>query len=111
MLDSQEPKEACSLLPQSFFKYGSFPSSPVALDVPFWNSRYTMRFTNLLLAGLSATAVVAVPSNSHVIHEKRSETPRNWKRVARLDADVVLPMRFGLTQSNLDKGHDLLMEV
>lgn len=25
--------------------------------------------------------------------------------------DRVLPMRFALTQSNLDKGHDWLMEV
>jgi hypothetical protein len=29
----------------------------------------------------------------------------------RVDGAVELPIRVGMTQSNLDKGHDLLMEV
>ena len=70
-----------------------------------------MRVSSLLLAGVSVISVAAIPSSTHVIHERRLEVPRNWERKHRLDPDVVLPMRIGLTQSNLQKGDHLLMEV
>jgi len=49
---------------------------------------------------------------SHVVHERRQ--PRNtdgWKRADRADPVAILPIRIGLTQSNLDLGHDLLMNM
>jgi tripeptidyl-peptidase-1 len=72
-----------------------------------------MRFS--ILAAIAATAALAsaVPAASdHVLHEKRSEAPKNWvKRSRMVNGGIKLPMRIGLTQTNLDKGHDLLMEV
>ena len=53
----------------------------------------------------------AIPSAPHVLHERRVGEPKHWEKTSRLDPDVVLPMRIGLTQSNLDKGDELLMEM
>lgn len=64
-----------------------------------------------ILAGLAAVATaVSTPSN-HVLHEKRAAEPKHWSKRDAVDSSVVLPMRIGLTQQNLDKGHDMLMEV
>ncbi|KAL7907385.1 Tripeptidyl-peptidase sed1 [Trichoderma velutinum] len=48
----------------------------------------------------------------HVIHEKRSHPSSGilLKR-DRVDGDLALPMRIGMTQSNLDAGHDMLLDV
>lgn len=74
-----------------------------------------MRFYSL--AGLAALAsvVVAAPTNKinfqrHVLHERR-ETSENWVKRDRVHSDVKLPMRIGLVQSNLNNGHELLMQV
>jgi tripeptidyl-peptidase-1 len=66
---------------------------------------------------LVAVAAIAALSNAapapikHVLHEKRQTPSSDWVKVARIKGTAILPMRIGLTQSNLDKGHDLLMEV
>ncbi|TAQ88300.1 hypothetical protein B7494_g3398 [Chlorociboria aeruginascens] len=52
----------------------------------------------------------AVPE-SHVVHEKRDVTTSIWVKRERIAADVLLPMRIGLTQRNLEQGYDLLMDV
>ncbi|KOS16763.1 Tripeptidyl-peptidase sed1 [Escovopsis weberi] len=59
---------------------------------------------------LTAAAVLASPCNNHVVHEKR-DINTHWVKRDRLAANDVLPMRIGLAQRNLDKGHDLLMEI
>ncbi|KAF4617122.1 hypothetical protein D9613_005784 [Agrocybe pediades] len=69
----------------------------------------------LVLVALSAAAV-AVPSTRpassvHVLHEKRAMEPVDWVKSRPLDADWILPMRFGLAQQNLDKIEDMLMSV
>lgn len=51
------------------------------------------------------------PRSSHVLHEKRAMEPTNWAISRKLEADRVLPMRFGLTQSNLHKLEEMLMSV
>ncbi|KAK9776698.1 putative Peptidase S53 domain-containing protein [Seiridium cardinale] len=63
-------------------------------------------------------AVVALPlcsaaptTSSHVSHEQRRSQDRLWTRSNRVDSSAVLPMRIALTQSNLEKGPELLMEV
>ncbi|KAG6829789.1 hypothetical protein H0H92_003444 [Tricholoma furcatifolium] len=48
---------------------------------------------------------------THVVHEKRAAEPIDWKIVRRLENNRVLPMRFGLTQQNLDRIDDMLMDV
>lgn len=59
---------------------------------------------------LSALGVVAAYGD-HIVHERRDILPDAWSEIARLGGQEVLPVRIGLAQSNLDKGHDLLMEM
>lgn len=72
-----------------------------------------MRFFTLIPLATFAVLVSALPSSSsnHVLHEKRVAHTRGWLKSRRLEADKVLPMRFGLTQRNLDKLEDMLMSV
>jgi tripeptidyl-peptidase-1 len=68
-----------------------------------------MHFAVFALACVGvASAIPAVP---HVLHEQRVDAPKHWEKTARLAPDVVLPIRIGLTQSNLDIGDELLMEM
>lgn len=55
----------------------------------------------------------AAPTDSvrHVLHEKRSTTPRRWQRGQRVHADAILPIKIGLAQNNLDNGYELLLDV
>lgn len=49
---------------------------------------------------------------SHIVHERHE--PRHtegWTRAERADQDAILPMRIGLKQSNVDLGHELLMNL
>jgi tripeptidyl-peptidase-1 len=50
---------------------------------------------------------------SHVLHERHTpEHTEGWAVVVeRPDPKASLPMRIGLKQSNLDRGHELLMDV
>lgn len=70
-----------------------------------------MRSFYALTLALWATGGLAAPAKQHsVIHEKRGLS-REWRRLNRVARDVVLPMRIGLTQNNLDAGHEMLMRV
>ncbi|KAF7118908.1 hypothetical protein CNMCM5793_008544 [Aspergillus hiratsukae] len=70
-----------------------------------------MRVSQLTLL-LAVAAVRAVPSSiKHVLHEKRQAPSVDWVQSARVDTNAILPMRIGLTQNNLEKGYDFLMEV
>ena len=71
-----------------------------------------MRLQALLVAGSVALSATAAPtSTSHVVHEKRQSQPINWTKYSRVDPSTVLPVRIGLTQSNLENGPNLLEEV
>lgn len=68
--------------------------------------------TSFLLLHTLVAGVLAIPTRTdYVLHERRDVVPAHWTGEKRLDGQTVLPMRIGLTQSNLDRGHDLLMEV
>ncbi|KAI1337368.1 subtilisin-like protein [Xylariaceae sp. FL0016] len=60
---------------------------------------------------------VTVPSkrsvpHTHVRHEKRSGSQGNaWTKIERARSEVLLPMRIGLNQPNLKRGHELLMDI
>jgi hypothetical protein len=57
-------------------------------------------------------AITAAPTIiNHVLHEERQTPSSDWIKGVRIEGDAILPMRIGLTQSNLEKGHELLMEV
>lgn len=73
-----------------------------------------------LAAGLAfaAAPVSGRPSSNYVLHETRGASStgqpngvRHWKRGTRLDPDAIIPLRIGLTQTNLDLGYDKLMDV
>lgn len=70
--------------------------------------------TRTWLAALLA-AVMALPTaqttDSHVLHEKRTNTLREWRRGDRVNEDALLPIRIGLVQSNLDDAYEHLMDV
>ncbi|KAL1966156.1 hypothetical protein VTN77DRAFT_4708 [Rasamsonia byssochlamydoides] len=70
-----------------------------------------MKSSILLLGALAATALAAPASSKHVLHERREVLPRSWNEARRVDGRTKLPMRIGLAQSNLDRAHELLMDV
>ncbi|KAF2706003.1 subtilisin-like protein [Pleomassaria siparia CBS 279.74] len=47
----------------------------------------------------------------NVVHEKRSSAPPGWLKREPLEKDAVLPISIALTQRNLDKGYEWLMDV
>ena len=71
-----------------------------------------MHFQNFICFGAIALTATAAPTfTSHAVHEKRRSEPLNWAKYSRVDNSTVLPIRIGLTQSNLDNGPSLLDEV
>jgi tripeptidyl-peptidase-1 len=70
-----------------------------------------------MLAKLSVVAAIAALLNAapapikHVLHEERTILSRDWTKGARIEKSAVIPMRIGLTQTNLEKGYHYLMEV
>ncbi|KAI4141846.1 MAG: hypothetical protein LQ340_007523 [Diploschistes diacapsis] len=72
-----------------------------------------MHFTTLSVAALGALAQIssALPPPGHSIHEKREVTSSRWVKRDRLPSDARLPIRIGLSQSNLDQAHKYLMDV
>ena len=70
----------------------------------------SMRLYLAIFAAFAAY-VAAAPSTHYVIHEKRDAPMKRWVKREALQPRGLLPMRIGLTQSNLDEGHAMLMEV
>jgi len=72
-----------------------------------------MRIIHAIPAALSlASAALASPLFTHVLHEKRHRAnDLEWTKVTRLTPELRIPVGIALTQTNLDKGHDWLMEV
>lgn len=72
-----------------------------------------MRFFLGLVALACATALAAPSSHvTHVVHERRALEPsEDWEVSRRLEGTRVLPLRIGLTQSNLHELESLLMDI
>lgn len=70
-----------------------------------------MRALFLFIAFVGAAVAVPSPRANHVVHEKRAAEPVHWVKARRLEPDRVLPMRFGLSQQNIDKLEEMLMAV
>ncbi len=52
-----------------------------------------------------------VPS-SHTVHERHARSHlKGWVKRELVDAETPLPVRIGLRQSNVDAGHDRLMDM
>ena len=66
----------------------------------------------LALSGLLITALPAPMLNSrHVVHERRDRLPTHWVKSARIHEDSVIPMRVALTQNNLHRADEFMMDV
>ena len=73
-----------------------------------------MLLTGLLALVASLSYTQASPTGKyakHLLVEERSMIPDGWTHAQKLDRHVVLPMRIGLVQSNLDMLEDYLMDV
>lgn len=64
-----------------------------------------------LLCALVISAAAAPTAREYRIHEHRDFLSNVWTERQRLDGKTPLPVRIGLTQSNLDQGPDLLIEL
>jgi tripeptidyl-peptidase-1 len=64
-----------------------------------------------VLAAIVALVNAAPAPVKHVLHEERSTPSRDWIKGARIEKNAVIPMRIGLTQTNLEKGYEYIMEV
>ncbi len=67
--------------------------------------------TLALISALAACTAAAPAPATHTIHERRHESGSKWAKRDRVHSRSMLPMRIGLTQRNLDKGHEYLMDV
>ena len=57
-------------------------------------------------------SVSCAPTAPYAVHEKRHVGDLRWRpRDVELDSGTVFPLSIGLTQQNLHKGHDFLMDV
>lgn len=64
-----------------------------------------------VLAAVAALSTAAPAPAKHVVHEVRRSAAADWVKGARIEPDAVLPVRIGLTQTNLDRGEAFLVEV
>lgn len=60
-----------------------------------------------------AVAVTASPvtTSGHVVHERRSRAPQDWKKHSRVHPEAVIPVRIGLSQQNLHRAEEFINEV
>jgi len=71
-----------------------------------------MHFSLLAVCGLVAGALASPTySKRHVVHERRDRLPTDWSKSGVYHGDVVIPMRIALTQNNLHRADELLMDV
>ncbi|KAK5117542.1 hypothetical protein LTR62_004964 [Meristemomyces frigidus] len=70
-----------------------------------------MLFSQLAVGGVLATYAVASPVVPHAVHERRTTGISGWEKRDALDRRAILPMKIGLSQSNLDKGWEFLKDV
>lgn len=73
----------------------------------------TARLAACIVLSALLFTVSGVPSGySHsVVHESRSHVPRGWNAVRRAEPDLILPLRIGLAQPNLENIEAYLLDV
>jgi len=67
--------------------------------------------TAILVALHFSLYEAAVVPVTHTVHEKRDVTPNRWIKRDRIHSHITLPVRIGLTQTNLERGYEFLMDV
>ena len=76
-----------------------------ALLHPAWSSSSSLQ---LLLPSSRSPMHFLLP---HTLHEKREAPHRLYRRSERLHPDAIIPIRIGLTQSNLENAEAVVLEV
>ncbi|KAH8705213.1 putative protease S8 tripeptidyl peptidase I [Talaromyces proteolyticus] len=64
-----------------------------------------------LVAALAASSAARPSPHTHVVHEKRGAISARWGDAMRVRPDADMHVKIGLSQSNLHRGHDMLMDV
>ncbi|KAH8690679.1 peptidase S8/S53 domain-containing protein [Talaromyces proteolyticus] len=64
-----------------------------------------------ILSALAALSNAAPSSVKHVVHEARHKPSADWVKGSRIESSAILPVRIGLSQTNLEIGHEFLMDV
>ena len=64
-----------------------------------------------LVAALSGSALALPASVPHVVHEQRDGARSDWTKRDRVEKSAILPIRIALSQTNLDRAHDMLMDL
>lgn len=70
-----------------------------------------MHFLSFLAVYAISGIVSAAPTIQHVVHEQRDHLPAGWDFNSPIDKSTILPVRIGLTQSNLENAYETLMSV
>ncbi|KAH8821350.1 peptidase S8/S53 domain-containing protein [Xylogone sp. PMI_703] len=71
-----------------------------------------MFFSSAFALALSISPVFSLPHRpTYVVHEKREALPHAWELVSPANSSTILLAKIGLSQGNLDAGHDHLMAV
>ncbi|KAJ3512186.1 hypothetical protein NLJ89_g3668 [Agrocybe chaxingu] len=70
-----------------------------------------MRFTPVFLHLLTLISLGVAAHASYIPHETRSHIPAGWTLARRYEASELLPLRFGLKQSNMDRLEEMLNDV
>ncbi|TVY86452.1 Aorsin, partial [Lachnellula willkommii] len=70
-----------------------------------------MRYFSLVVGVFVCVCEAAPTGVTYSLHEKRSALPKSWVRSNRVEGDSILPVRIGLTQTNLENGYGHLMDV
>jgi tripeptidyl-peptidase I len=65
----------------------------------------------LLSLSLIGFAIAGPHLSPYILHEKRRHVPPGWSHSHRVSQLGVLPLRLGLTQSNIDSIEDYLLDV
>ncbi|TGO42774.1 hypothetical protein BHYA_0005g00390 [Botrytis hyacinthi] len=64
-----------------------------------------------IIAAVLPNSDILSTRSSFVSHEKRNTPHTQWMKRDRIASTTLLPVRIGLSQGNLEKGHDFLMDV
>jgi tripeptidyl-peptidase-1 len=66
-----------------------------------------------ITAAISILSIAtASPTSRYVVHERREIGNSAWVPVeAKLNGRTIIPLSIDLTQRNLEKGHDFLMDI
>ncbi|KAH8886793.1 Pro-kumamolisin [Thozetella sp. PMI_491] len=69
-------------------------------------------FTSILATlAVAADAKPLRRSTRHIVHEESPVGRRHWSRSSRLHHEAILPVQIGLTQSNLHRAEEFIMDV